>query len=179
MINDAAVVADFDAAFDSVQQQYLVVWHTWNADIKGLLLNAQGQALGSAFLIDTSALAPRAAYSPTSQTYLVTYTKGKTRLARTVTPTADAATLGTDWALGAMHWVAGHGNPGGTAWVPSSNTFLTTWWDGSRTILVRAVGPGGPTGTATDTGGNGRAGDCRTSPAGRRRAWWWAGRGTS
>ena len=69
VINDAAVVADFDAAFDSVQQQYLVVWHTWNADIKGLLLNAQGQALGNAFLIDTSALAPRAAYSPTSQTY--------------------------------------------------------------------------------------------------------------
>ena len=153
IVNDAAVVADFDAAFDAVQQQYLVVWHTWNADIKGVFLNAQGQALGSAFLIDTNALAPRAAYSPVSQTYLVTYTKGSSRLARTVTPTGGGATLGTVWALGAMSWVAGHGNPGGTAWVPSSNTFLTTWWDGASTILVRAVGAGGPTGPATTLAG--------------------------
>jgi hypothetical protein len=126
-----------------------VVWHTWNSDIKGLWLNAQGQALGSAFLVDTGAVAPRAAYSPASQTYLVTYTKGKARLARTVTPTGGGATLGTVWALGGIAWVAGHGNPGGTEWVPSSNTFLTTWWDGGSTILVRTVGAGGPTGTVT------------------------------
>ena len=59
------------------------------------------------------------------------------------------ATLGTVWPLGGIAWVAGHGNPGGTAWLPSSNTFLTTWWDGASTIVVRAVGTGGPTGTAT------------------------------
>jgi hypothetical protein len=149
IVNDQNVVADFDAAFDSVQQQYLVVWHTWNSDIKGLFLNAQGQARGSAFLIETGAVAPRAAYSPTSQTYLVTYTKGKSQLARTVTPGGGGATLGPVWVLGAISWVAGHGNPGGTAWVPSSNTFLTTWWDGASTILVRTVGASGPAGTAT------------------------------
>ena len=150
IVNDPGVVADLDAAFDSAQQQYLVVWHTWNADIKGLWLNAQGQAVGSAFLIDSSAIAPRAAYSPTSQAYLVTYTKGNSRLARTVTPAGGGgATLGTVWVLGGAAWVAGHGNPGGTAWVPSSNTFLATWWDGASTILVRTVGTSGPTGTAT------------------------------
>jgi len=46
-------------------------------------------------------------------------------------------------------WVAGHGNRGGSAWVASSNTFLTTWWDGGANILVRGVGPSGPTGAAT------------------------------
>ena len=94
IVNDPGVVADLDAAFDSAQQQYLVVWHTWNADIKGLFLNAQGQALGGAFLIDTNAVAPRAAYSATSQAYLVTYTKGEARLARTVTPAGGIGHVG-------------------------------------------------------------------------------------
>ena len=150
VVNDASVVADFDAAFDSVRQQYLVVWHTWNAEVKGLLLNAQGQALGSAFRIDTNALAARAAYSATRQAYLVTYTKGTARLARTVTATGGgAAAVGPVWALGPIEWIAGHGNPGGTAWVASTGSYLATWWDGSSTIRVRAVGASGPTGTAT------------------------------
>ena len=150
VVNDAAVVADFDAALDSVRQQYLVVWHTWNAEVKGLLLNAQGQPLGSAFQIDTNALAARAAYSATRQAYLVTYTKGNARLARTVTPGAGgAAALGPAWTLGTISWIAGHGNPGGTAWVASTNSYLATWWDGGTAIRVRAVGASGPTGTAT------------------------------
>ena len=65
-----------------------------------------------------------------------------------MTPAGGGATLGTVWTLGGIAWVAGHGNPGGTAWLPNSNTFLTTWWDGASSIVLRTVGTGGPTGTA-------------------------------
>jgi hypothetical protein len=149
VVNDPSVVDTFDVAFDATRQQYLVVWSTWGQQVKGVLLDAQGQALGSAFTI-ASGIGPRVAYGSTTQAYLVTYTSGAARWARPVTPGAGGtATLGTAASLGPVAWVADHGNRGGSAWVASSNTFLTTWWDGGANILVRGVGPSGPTGAAT------------------------------
>ena len=149
VVNDPSVVDKFDVAFDATRQQYLVVWSTWQQQVKGVLLDAQGQALGSAFTI-ASGTGPQVAYGSTTQAYLVTYTNGAARWARAVTPgTGGTATLGTAGTLGPVVWVAEHGNRGGSAWIASSNTFLTTWWDGGANILVRGVGPSGPTGTAT------------------------------
>ena len=149
VVNDSSVVDKFDVAFDATRQQYLVVWSTWGQQVKGVLLDAQGQVLGSAFTI-ASGTAPRVAYGSTTQAYLVTYTNAAARWARAVTPgTGGTATLGTAATLGPVVWMAEHGNRGGSAWIASSNTFLTTWWDGGANILVRAVGPSGPTGAAT------------------------------
>ncbi|MCX6545572.1 MAG: hypothetical protein NTV05_14320 [Acidobacteria bacterium] len=149
IIGETTGIDAFDVAFDSTMLQYLVVWSTWNQEVKGVLLNSAGQAAGSAFVI-ANGLAPRVAYSSASGTYLVTYTSGATRMARPVSPVAGGtATLGTPSTLGNLSWVSGNANAGSSAEVPSSNTFLTTWWDGASHVMIRSIGESGPVAAAS------------------------------
>jgi hypothetical protein len=143
IVAETTGIDTFDAAFDSTLQQYLLVWSTWSQQVKGMLLTSAGQPAGGAFVI-ASGFAPRVAYSSASGAYLVTYTNSANRLARFVTPgTNGTATLGTASALGALSWVSGNGNIGSSAYVSSSNTFLSTWWDGGSNVLIRSVGASG------------------------------------
>ncbi len=60
-------------AYNPSRNEYLVVWEVSNADdaIKGILLNGNGDAVGSEFVIMANASSPSVAYSPTSGMYLV------------------------------------------------------------------------------------------------------------
>src|SRR6187397_708089 len=75
VINEPEGLIKFDAAFDTVNQVYLVVWGTQGVNLHGQFLNVNGQPLGAIFTIQNLSGWVRVTYSAQQQKFMLGYTR--------------------------------------------------------------------------------------------------------
>jgi hypothetical protein len=126
----------FDAAFDSTNRVYFVVWGTQLAGpVNGLFLSEAGVALGAPFAVSDGAQQSgwaRIIYSAQQGKFLVSYTKilgtnQHQKFARFLAYAGGAAaTLGPEIPLDS--WVGNAGTETGLAYSVPAGRFFVTWW---------------------------------------------------
>ncbi|MCC7007864.1 MAG: hypothetical protein IT184_03535, partial [Acidobacteria bacterium] len=164
--DDSRRLVRFDAAFDSINNVYLVVWGTQSSGpVNGQFVGQDGGPIGARFAISTGSQQAgwaRVVYSPEQQRFLVAYTKvlGATshqRTARFLSYNAGSpAFLTSEIPVATFR---DPGNSAGIAYSPGAGVFLVTWhvWAPNPTpqSFVAALAPDGtivtPSTLLTDT----------------------------
>lgn len=143
---------NYDVAFDSTNDVYLLVYNTYFSELKGQWIGTNGLPVGSAFSFGPGEV-PRLVYEASSNVFLLTYTHASARKAVVLRYQAGpAVTMLTPSALqlGGLSWIID--TYGGAVYVPSTGAFLATWWDAPGIpgqSYVRWVKPDGTMGTTT------------------------------
>jgi hypothetical protein len=166
LFNEPRAFVRFDAAFDTVNRVFLVVWGTQaNGPVNGMFLNEAGAAITGAFAISerfdpVTNVGPlqsgwaRVTYSQEQGKFLVSYVKIRAdfganaheKLARFVTYTSGGPVLGATETF-IDRWRGPAGTETGLTYSPESNLFLVTWWRYQGALPMSFV-------TAIDAAGN-------------------------
>jgi hypothetical protein len=128
----------FDAAFDSINQVYLVVWGTQlYGPVIGQFLNKDGTPTGAPFVISAGTEQSgwaRVVYSQEQQRFLIAYTKIiatgpptpiHQRIIRLISYTSTGPSFLTNEVIVDTFTYAG--NAGGVAYSPGADAFLVAW----------------------------------------------------
>ena len=135
LLGEPKLFVKFDAAFDTANRVYLMVWGTQaTGPVNGLFLNESGAAIGGVFPISSGAQQSgwaRVIYSADQHKFLVSYVKilgpnQHQKLARFVTYAGGTGSLGDEISIDA--WTGGAGNETGLAYSSASQRFFVTWW---------------------------------------------------
>ncbi len=135
LLGEPRILVKFDAAFDTANRVYLIVWGTQNTGpVNGLFLNEAGVAVGGVFPISAGAQQSgwaRVIYSPEQGKFLVSYVKilgpnQHQKLARFVTYASGTGSLSNEIPIDS--WTGGAGNETGLAYSAASQRFFVTWW---------------------------------------------------
>jgi hypothetical protein len=132
--NEVMTINRFDAAFDSTNQVYALVWGTSGVGpAKYQLLDAAGNPIGAPARVSDGTVQAgwaRIMYSPEQGKFLISYTKilaiGRhQRVARFATYVGGALVLGTEIIIDT--WSGNSAEASGMAY--SRGRFLITWWN--------------------------------------------------
>lgn len=153
--SEGKAVIKFDAAFDTINQKYLVVWGTQGpGPTVGQFLNVNGVPEGPQFAISIGAPQSgwaRVVYSQAQQRFFVVYTKilGTNLHQRTArmlayTPNGPSFLTGEIW----LDTFGPAGDAGGVAYSPGAGVFLAAWQrpvDGAPhwNTFLSAISPSG------------------------------------
>jgi hypothetical protein len=158
LITDNRQIYKFDAAFDSINNVYLLVWGTQaEGPTNGLFLDVNGNPVGSRFDISGGghwAGWARVIFAPEEGKFLVTYTKilgwsSHQRVARFVTYQSPTSRALSDEIV-IESWAGGAGGQPGMAYTPArdgrTGRFLVSWWNDNEAppqTYVSALDPAG------------------------------------
>ena len=119
---------NYDAAYDTTNDRYLVVFNTFGGLIKVAWLGADGVAIGAPMTV-ASGVHPRLRYEPRDNAFLLTYNGGGARKAVFLRYQApDSVVVVTSAVtLSALAWQGE--NFGLATYVPSTGVYLVPWWD--------------------------------------------------
>jgi hypothetical protein len=135
LLHESRAFIRFDAAFDTVNRVYLVVWGTQlEGPVNGLFMDASGNPIGGIFAVSGGSQQSgwaRAVYSPEQRKFLVSYTKivganQHQKVVRFVTYTGGIGSLGSEVVLDA--WTGHAGTESGVTYAAAAQRFLVTWW---------------------------------------------------
>ena len=157
--DESKLLVQFDTAYDTVNNVYLVVWGTQGAGpVNGQFLTFNGAPVGGVFAISTGAQQSgwaRVIYSPEQQRFVVAYTKvlGTASHQRTIRmltySNGSPSFLTNEISIASFR---DSGNSSGLAYSPGASTFMVTWqqWAPFSTprSYVTPVSPSGVVGTA-------------------------------
>ena len=157
--NTAWVGQAYDVAFDKTNNVYLLVYNTYAPLLKAQWIDVTGAPVGTPFTIGPGD-APRLVYQSADNAFLMTYQQGGARRAVFLryagTSNPPTVLTPTPLVLGTLAWITD--TFGGMVYVPSTGSYLVTWWDApggpGRSFLrsVKLDGTMGPTVTLTTIG---------------------------